>query len=85
LRAEAPAANSDVPMMACTQLIPSEDSGEPSENPIQVVSTTIKVKRALTKSLATFTHPRRFREWTEVSSGAATFTKIDLGDHRRFR
>ena len=47
-------------------------------NPIQVVRTTIKVNRALTKSLMTFTHPRRLCVATVVSMEAAAFTKVEL-------
>ncbi len=61
--------------MAWRQIAPSVAWVEASENPIHVVSTTIKVNRAFTKSLMTVTHPRRFREATVVSMGAATFTE----------
>jgi hypothetical protein len=61
-------------MMAWRQTAPSVAGFEAKENPIQVVRTTIKVNRALTKSLATLTHARRFRVATGVSMGAAAFT-----------
>ena len=73
-----------MPKIACRQTAPSVASVEARENPIQVVRTTIKVNRALTKSLATLTHTRRFRVATVVSMGAATFTDGGFIGRRAF-
>ena len=73
-----------MPKIACRQIAPSVASVEAKENPIQVVRTTIKVNRALTKSLATLTQARRFRVATVVSMGAAAFTDGGFIGRRAF-